>query len=80
MYLLLLLVGMVLAAAGVAMMRYAVPVEEVAGVALFISGVVAIVGALIYRRAGGRGAHPRPDRRTAGDPAAAAAAGRRLGT
>jgi hypothetical protein len=47
MYLLLLLVGVVLAAAGVAMMRYAVPIEEFASVALFVSGVVAIVGALV---------------------------------
>jgi hypothetical protein len=47
MYLLLLLVGVVLAGAGVAMMRYAVPIEEMANVALFVSGVVAIVGALV---------------------------------
>ena len=47
MYLLLLLVGLALAAAGVAMMRYAVPIEDVAGAALFTSGVVAIVGAVI---------------------------------
>jgi hypothetical protein len=47
MYLLLLLVGVVLAAAGVAMMRYAVPIEEFSSVALFVSGVVAIVGALV---------------------------------
>src|SRR5436190_20081038 len=47
MHLLLLLVGLALAAAGVAMMRYAVPIEEMASVALFISGVVAIVGALV---------------------------------
>src|SRR5437764_14499091 len=47
MHLLLLLLGAVLAAAGVAMLRYAVPVEDVAGAALFTSGVVAIVGALI---------------------------------
>ena len=47
MYLLLLLVGGVLAAAGVAMMRYAVPIEEFSSVALFVSGVVAIVGALV---------------------------------
>src|SRR5205807_9766038 len=45
--LLLLLLGAVLAAAGVAMLRYAGPVEDVAGAALFTSGVVAIVGALI---------------------------------
>jgi hypothetical protein len=47
MYLLLVLVGVLLAAAGVAMMRYAVPIEDVSGVALFISGMVAIVGALV---------------------------------
>jgi hypothetical protein len=47
MYLLLLLVSIVMAAAGVAMLRYAVPVEDVAGSALFASGVIAIVGALI---------------------------------
>src|ERR1041384_1595315 len=47
MYLLLLLVGVVLAAAGVAMMRYAVPIEEFSNVALFISGMLAIVGALV---------------------------------
>ncbi|MGB9367393.1 MAG: hypothetical protein WCE79_15400 [Xanthobacteraceae bacterium] len=47
MYLLLLLVGVVLAAAGVAMMRYAVPIEDMSSVALFLSGVVAIVGALV---------------------------------
>src|SRR5262245_35792224 len=47
MYLLLLLVGVVLATAGVAMMRFAVPIEEFSSVALFVSGVVAIVGALV---------------------------------
>lgn len=47
MHLLLVLVGVVLAAAGIAMMRYAVPIEEMSSVALFISGVVAIVGALV---------------------------------
>lgn len=47
MYLLLLLVGGVLAAAGVAMMRYAVPIEEMSSVALFVSGAVAIVGAVV---------------------------------
>ncbi|TMI99373.1 MAG: hypothetical protein E6G97_22535 [Alphaproteobacteria bacterium] len=47
MHLLLLLLCAVLAAAGTAMLRYAVPVEDVAGAALFTSGVVAIVGALI---------------------------------
>src|SRR6478672_7809517 len=47
MHLLLVFVGVVLAAAGIAMMRYAVPIEEMSSVALFISGVVAIVGALL---------------------------------
>jgi len=47
MHLILLLMSAILAAAGVAMLRYAVPVEDVAGAALFTSGVVAIVGALI---------------------------------
>jgi hypothetical protein len=47
MHLLLLLVSLVMAAAGIAMLRYAVPVEDVAGSALFASGVIAIVGALI---------------------------------
>jgi len=47
MHLLLILVGVVLAAAGVAMTRTAMPIEEMSSVALFISGVVAIVGALI---------------------------------
>src|ERR1044072_6313113 len=47
MFLLLLLVGVVLAAAGVAMMRYAVPIEEFSGIALFVACVVAIVGALV---------------------------------
>ena len=47
MYLVLLLVGLVVATAGVALLRYAVPVEDFAGAALFISGVVALVGALI---------------------------------
>src|ERR1041385_5390956 len=47
MHLLLLLVGVVLAAAGVAMMRYGLPIEGMSNVALFISGVTAIVGALI---------------------------------
>ena len=42
MHLILLLIGAVLAAAGVAMLRYAVPVEDVAGAALFTSGVVAM--------------------------------------
>ena len=47
MHLILLLMSAILTAAGVAMLRYAVPVEDVAGAALFTSGVVAIVGALI---------------------------------
>jgi len=47
MHLLLLLLGIVLAAAGAAMVRYAVPVGDVAAAALFTSGMVAIVGALI---------------------------------
>ena len=47
MHLLLLLLAAVLAAAGAAMLRYAVPVEDVAGAALFTSGVMAVVGALI---------------------------------
>jgi len=47
MYLLLVLVSVALAAAGVAMMRYAVPIEEMSSVALFVSGIVALVGALI---------------------------------
>lgn len=45
--LLLVLVGLALAAAGLAMLRYAVPIEDLAGAALFTSGVTAIVGALI---------------------------------
>src|SRR4051812_16404510 len=47
MHLLLILVGVVLAAAGVAMTRYALPIEEMSSVALFTSGVIAIVGALV---------------------------------
>jgi hypothetical protein len=47
MHLLLLLVGAVLAVAGSAMLRYASPIEEMSSVALFISGMVAIVGALV---------------------------------
>jgi hypothetical protein len=47
MYLLLLLVGGVLAAVGIAMMGYAVPVEESFSIAMFVSGMVAIVGALV---------------------------------
>ena len=47
MYLLLVLVGVVLAVVGVAMMRYAVPIEEMSNVALFASGMVALVGALV---------------------------------
>ncbi len=52
MYLVLLFVGLVVAAAGVALLGYAVPVEDLAGAALFISGVVAIVGALIIAALG----------------------------
>ena len=47
MYLVLAFVALVVATAGVALLRYAVPVEDLAGSALFVSGVVAIVGALI---------------------------------
>src|SRR5690348_13626776 len=47
MHLVLLLVGVLLAAVGVALMRYAAPIEDMSGVALFVSGVVAIVGALV---------------------------------
>src|SRR4051794_3666616 len=47
MHFVLLLVGVVLAAAGIAMLRYALPIEEMPSVALFISGMLAIVGALI---------------------------------
>src|SRR5437764_9660130 len=47
MHLLLLLVGAVLVVAGSAMLRYALPIEEMSSVALFISGMVAIVGALV---------------------------------
>src|SRR5690349_24767493 len=47
MHLVLLVVGVVLAVAGIAMLRYAVPIEEFSGVALFVSGIVAIVGALM---------------------------------
>src|SRR5947209_18935057 len=43
----LLLVAVVLAAAGVAMMRYGMPIEEMSSVALFVSGIVALVGALV---------------------------------
>jgi hypothetical protein len=45
--LLLLLLCAMLVAAGLAMLRYALPVEDVAGAALFTSGVVAIVGAVV---------------------------------
>src|SRR4051812_18565378 len=47
MHLILLLMSAILAAAGLAMLRYAVPVEDVAAAALFTSGVVAIVGAVV---------------------------------
>jgi len=52
MYLVLAFVALVVAAAGVALLRYAVPVEDLAGSALFVSGVVAIVGALIIAALG----------------------------
>jgi hypothetical protein len=51
MHLVLLLLGAALAAAGLAMLRYGVPIEDVAGAALFTSGVVAIVGALLLAAA-----------------------------
>jgi len=47
MHLVFLLVGVLLAAVGVALMRYAAPIEDMSSVALFVSGVVAIVGALV---------------------------------
>jgi len=47
MYLVLAFVALVVATAGVALLRYAVPVEDLAASALFVSGVAAIVGALI---------------------------------
>jgi hypothetical protein len=47
MHLVLLLIGVVLAAAGAAMLRQAMPVEDMAGAAWFVSGVTAIVGALM---------------------------------
>jgi hypothetical protein len=47
MHLVLLLVGVVLAGAGIAMVRYALPIEEMSSVALFTSGIMAIVGALV---------------------------------
>jgi hypothetical protein len=52
MYLVLLFIGLVVATAGVALLRYAVPVEDMAGAALFVSGVTAIVGALIIAALG----------------------------
>ncbi len=47
MHLLLFVIGLALAAAGVAMLRFAVPIDDVVGAALFTSGVVALVGALL---------------------------------
>jgi hypothetical protein len=47
MHLILVLVGTVLAFAGALLVLYAVPVIDVAAAALFISGIFAIVGALI---------------------------------
>ena len=47
MHLILLVVGAATAVAGMAMIRMGVPVEDVAGAALFISGMVAVVGGLI---------------------------------
>ncbi|MEJ0075952.1 MAG: hypothetical protein WDO17_10985 [Alphaproteobacteria bacterium] len=47
MYLVLVVVGAVLAAAGVAMMRSGMPLEDMSSVALFVSGIVALVGALV---------------------------------
>jgi hypothetical protein len=47
MHLILLVVGVAAAVAGLAMIRTGVPVEDVAGAALFISGTVAVVGGLI---------------------------------
>ena len=47
MHLLLFVIGLALAAAGVAMLRFAVPIDDVVGAALFMSGVVALVGALL---------------------------------
>jgi|GEM_PF-3386293 len=52
MYVVLLFVGLVVAAAGVALLGYAVPVEDLAGAALFVSGVIAMVGALIIAALG----------------------------
>jgi len=52
MYLVLLFVGLVVATAGVALLGYAVPVEDFAGAALFVSGVIAIIGALIIAALG----------------------------
>ena len=47
MYLILFLIGMVVAFAGALLVLYAVPVVDVAAAALFSSGIFAIVGALI---------------------------------
>ena len=47
MHFVLLLIGVLLAAAGFVMLRSASPVQDAAGSALFVSGMVAVVGALI---------------------------------
>lgn len=47
MHLLLFVIGLALAAAGVAMLRFAVPIDDVVGAALFTSGTVALVGAVL---------------------------------
>ena len=47
MYLILFLVGIVLAFAGAVLIRYAVPVADAGAGALFTSGIVAFVGGLI---------------------------------
>lgn len=47
MHLILFLVGAVLAFAGVVLLRFAVPVADVAAAALFVSAVVMLVGGLI---------------------------------
>ena len=47
MYLILFLVGIVLAFAGAVLIRYAVPVVDAGAAALFTSGIVAFVGGLV---------------------------------
>jgi hypothetical protein len=47
MHFVLLLVAGVLAATGIVMVRYALPIDEMSSVALFTSGAMAIVGALV---------------------------------